>query len=171
MRDNFGFMHLLPFDEEAYKKLRETIPKSSRKNLPFRIQASDIDRNAVDAARHNAKLAGVDHVIDFQVGDFREFELPESPGVVVMNPEYGARLGDERNLENQYQEIGNYFKQKAAGYWAYVFTGNPKLGKRIGLRTTRKIEFYNGPIDCRLLEYELYAGTKRTSFRDDREAN
>jgi 23S rRNA G2445 N2-methylase RlmL len=171
MRDNFGFMHLLPFEEEAYKKVREGIPKSSRKNLPFKIQASDIDPDAVDAAKHNAKLAGVDHIIDFQVADFRKIDLPEAPGVVVMNPEYGERLGDERKLEDHYRDIGNYFKQKAAGYWAYVFTGNLGLGKRIGLRTKRKIEFYNGPIDCRLLEYELYSGTKRTSFRADREAN
>ena len=85
-----------------------------------------------------------------------------------MNPEYGARMGDERKLEHLYREIGDFFKHKAAGYWAYVFTGNLKLGKRIGLRATRRIEFYNGPIDCRLLEYELYTGTKRTSFRDDR---
>jgi len=164
-------MHLLPFEEEAYKKVREGIPKSSRKNLPFKIQASDIDPDAVDAAKHNAKLAGVDHIIDFQVADFRKIDLPEAPGVVVMNPEYGERLGDERKLEDHYRDIGNYFKQKAAGYWAYVFTGNLGLGKRIGLRTKRKIEFYNGPIDCRLLEYELYSGTKRTSFRADREAN
>ena len=171
LRDNFGFMHLLPFDEEDYNKVRESIPRVSRKKLPFSIQASDIDPDAVDAARHNAKLAGVDHIINFQVADFRELELPEAPGVVVVNPEYGARLGDERKLENHYRDIGNFFKQKAAGYWAYVFTGNPKLGKHIGLRTTRKIEFYNGPIDCRLLEFELYSGTKRTSFRDDRGEN
>jgi 23S rRNA G2445 N2-methylase RlmL len=168
LRDNFAFMHLLPFNEEAYRIVRDAIPRASRKTLPFKIEASDIDREAIEAAKHNAKLAGVDHIIDFRVSDFLDIQLPEAPGVIVMNPEYGDRLGEERKLENHYRDIGSFFKQKAAGYWAYVFTGNPGLGKRIGLRTTRKIEFYNGPIDCRLLEYELYAGTKRTSFREDR---
>ena len=168
LRDNFGFMHLRSFDEARYKEVRSTVPKAHRKKLPFTIQASDIEPKAIEAARHNAQLAGVDHLIDFQVADFRELSLPEQPGVVLMNPEYGARLGDERKLEGLYREIGDFFKQKAAGYWAYVFTGNMKLSKRIGLRASRRIEFYNGPIDCRLLEYELYAGTKRTSFKSDR---
>lgn len=168
LRDNFGFMHILSFDETRYKELRSAIPKESRKDLPFVIQASDIDAEAVDAARKNAKLAGVEHLIEFQVRDFRELNVPEEPGIVVINPEYGARLGDERKLERLYREIGDFFKQRAAGYWAYVFTGNMKLSKRIGLKASRRIEFYNGPIDCRLLEYELYSGTKRTSFRKDR---
>lgn len=165
LRDNFGFMHLLPFDQAKYQEIRGSIPKSARKELPFLIQASDIDPKAIDAARHNARLASVEHVIDFSVADFEDLELPSSPGVIVMNPEYGERLGQDRQLETHYRAIGDFFKKSAAGYWAYVFTGNLNMGKRIGLRTTRKIEFYNGPIDCRLLEFELYAGTKRTSFR------
>ncbi|MDA1067163.1 MAG: class I SAM-dependent RNA methyltransferase [Verrucomicrobia bacterium] len=167
LRDNFGFMHLLPFDKAAYQKVRDSIPSATRKKLPFLIQASDLDPDAVEAARHNAKLAGVDHVIQFSVSDFRDLDLPDAPGVVVMNPEYGERLGAEKELVSFYREIGDFFKKKAAGYWAYVFTGNPGLGKRIGLRTTRRIEFYNGPIDCRLMEFELYSGTKRTSFRPE----
>lgn len=165
LRDNFGFMHLLTFDEEKYGKVRDSIPKSSRKKLPFSLMASDVDPEAIAAAEHNAKLAGVDQLIDFRVADFRQLELPPAPGMILMNPEYGARMGEARALESLYRDIGDFFKQKASGYWAYVFTGNPRLGKRIGLRTSRKIEFYNGPIDCRLLEYELYAGTRRTSFR------
>ena len=168
LRENFGFMHLLSFDESKYKEVRSTIPKATRKKLSFTIQASDLNPEAIEAAKHNAKLAGVEHLIDFQVADFRDLTLPEEPGVVLMNPEYGARLGEERKLEGLYREIGDFFKQKAAGYWAYIFTGNMKLSKRIGLRASRRIEFYNGPIDCRLLEYELYSGTKRTSFRKDR---
>ncbi|MDG2168541.1 MAG: hypothetical protein P8L44_11535 [Opitutales bacterium] len=168
LRENFGFMHLSSFDAEKYKEFRSSIPKATRKQLPFTIQASDINSEAIDAAKHNAKLAGVEHLIDFQVGDFRDLNLPEEPGVIVMNPEYGERLGEEKKLEGLYRQIGDFFKQKAAGYWAYVFTGNMKLSKRIGLRASRRIEFYNGPIDCRLLEYELYSGTKRTSFRGDR---
>lgn len=168
LRENFGFMHVLSFDAERFKEFRSAIPKATRKQLPFTIQASDINPEAIDAAKHNAKLAGVEHLIDFQVGDFRDLDLPEEPGVIVMNPEYGARLGEEKRLEGLYRQIGDFFKQKAAGYWAYVFTGNMKLSKRIGLRASRRIEFYNGPIDCRLLEYELYSGTKRTSFRKDR---
>ncbi|MCZ6673369.1 MAG: class I SAM-dependent RNA methyltransferase, partial [Verrucomicrobia bacterium] len=86
LRDNFGFMHLKPFDPDSYKELRNSIPSSSRKKLPFLIHASDVDPKAIEAAKHNAKLAGMEHHIQFEVADFRDLNLPEEPGVIVMNP-------------------------------------------------------------------------------------
>lgn len=78
-----------------------------------------------------------------------------------MNPEYGERLGEETELQATYKRIGDFMKQKCGGYFGYIFTGNMELAKKIGLKANRRIEFYNSKIDCRLLEYELYAGTKR----------
>ena len=133
-----------------------------RKNqLDFKIIASDLSSSAVTAAKMNARTAGVDHLIDFQVCDFRETEIPEEPGVVMFNPEYGERLGADKDLEEIYSAIGDFFKQQCKGYMGYVFTGNLDLAKRIGLRTKRRVEFYNAKIDSRLLEYELYAGTRK----------
>jgi putative N6-adenine-specific DNA methylase len=83
---------------------------------------------------------------------------------MIFNPEYGDRMGEEEKLIPTYQEIGDLFKQKCPGYWGYVFTGNRGLAKRVGLKTKRKIEFYNGPIECRLLEYEMYAGTRNPKY-------
>ena len=81
-------------------------------------------------------------------------------GIIFFNPEYGERLGEEIELEKTYSRIGDFMKQKCQGYHGYVFTGNFNLAKKIGLRANRRIEFYTGKIDCRLLEYELYQGTK-----------
>jgi putative N6-adenine-specific DNA methylase len=78
-----------------------------------------------------------------------------------MNPEYGERLGDVEQLEKTYEEMGDFLKQKCTGYLGYIFTGNLDLAKKIGLQAQRKIEFFNGKIDCRLLEYELFAGKKQ----------
>jgi putative N6-adenine-specific DNA methylase len=80
--------------------------------------------------------------------------------VVVLNPPYGERLGEEKELEPLYQAIGDFFKQRCAGYWGYIFTGNMNLAKKVRLKTKRRIEFYNGKIDSRLLEYELYASNR-----------
>jgi putative N6-adenine-specific DNA methylase len=80
---------------------------------------------------------------------------------VVLNPEYGERLGDEEELEGTYKEIGDFFKKSCKGYTGYVFTGNMNLGKKIGLKAKRRIEFYNATIDCRLLMFELYEGSKK----------
>jgi putative N6-adenine-specific DNA methylase len=73
-----------------------------------------------------------------------------------MNPEYGERMGEEEKLEVVYKEIGDFMKQKCSGYLGYIFTGNLDLAKKVGLRTKSRTTFFNGKIECRLLEYELY---------------
>ncbi|MDQ8203748.1 hypothetical protein [Pelagicoccus sp. SDUM812003] len=163
-RDNFSFMHFKPYRDSDYKELREELRKRVPDSLPFPIIASDIDREAIKAAETNARKAGVDHLIEFRVCDFRDAPIPEEAGVMVLNPEYGERLGEQRKLEQTYKEIGDLFKQRCPGYWGYIFTGNKNLGKRVGLKTKRRIEFYNGPIECRLLEYELYDGTRNPKY-------
>jgi putative N6-adenine-specific DNA methylase len=160
-RTNFAFEHLKGFDEPAWKALRKEARDAAARTLEGKVILSDIHEHAIFAARKNATTAGVDHLIEFVTGDFSETPIPEGGGIVVLNPEYGERLGDERKLESTYAAIGDFFKQKCSGYRGYIFTGNPVLAKRIGLRTSRKIPFFNATIDCRLLEYELYAGTKK----------
>jgi putative N6-adenine-specific DNA methylase len=81
--------------------------------------------------------------------------------VVILNPEYGERMGEEEALRKIYRGIGDFFKKKCQGYTGYVFTGNLDLAKRVGLRTKGRLSFYNGPIECRLLEYDLYEGSQR----------
>jgi putative N6-adenine-specific DNA methylase len=80
---------------------------------------------------------------------------------MFLNPEYGLRLGEVKELEDTYARIGDFMKKKCGGYYGYIFTGNPDLAKKIGLKTNRRIEFFNSTIDCRLLEYELYEGSRR----------
>jgi putative N6-adenine-specific DNA methylase len=163
LRSNYAFMHLKGFDEEQWKKIRQEIRAKGKKSVAGKIIATDISHNAIDAAKQNAKTAGVDHLIDFKVCDFRQTEVPDGGGFVVLNPEYGERLGEERQLEEIYKEIGNFFKQKCKGYSGYVFTGNFNLAKKIGLRSKRRIPFFNSKIDCRLLEFELYEGSRKPS--------
>jgi putative N6-adenine-specific DNA methylase len=160
-RMNYGFMHIMGYDEQEFFTERRKLKDKSKKEIGFKIIATDISDDAVDIAQKNAKTAGVEHLIDFSVCDFADTEVPEGPGVVMFNPEYGERLGVHTKLEATYKRIGDFMKQKCLGYRGYIFTGNPDLAKKIGLRATRKIEFYNGKLDCRLLEYELYEGSKR----------
>lgn len=156
-RKNYGFQHLKNFKSKEWFVLRDELSSSHTSNkLNFRIIATDIDRKAVSNARENAKAAGVDHLIDFKVCAFEETEIPDGKGVVMLNPEYGLRLGEISALEGTYKEIGDFFKQKCSGYTGYIFTGNLELAKKVGLRTKRRMPFYNGKIECRLLEYELY---------------
>ena len=166
MRTNFAFMHTKLYDEDAWQQMRNDALKQNKKRgkaeyHPARIIATDNDPTAVEAARRNAMTAGVDHLIDFAVRDFADTEIPDGGGIIVMNPEYGMRLGELEELKALYARIGDFFKQKCGGYTGYLFTGNPELAKKVGLRTSRRIPFFNGSIECRLLKYDLYAGTRK----------
>ena len=160
-RMNYSFMHVLGYDEEVFFTERRLLKDQAVKTIDFEIMATDISADAVDIARKNAQTAGVDQLITFKVCDFAETPVPSTPGVIMFNPEYGERMGLHTKLEATYKRIGDFMKQEAKGYRGYIFTGNPDLAKRIGLRASRRIEFYNGKLDCRLLEYELYEGSRR----------
>ncbi|MEP6674121.1 MAG: class I SAM-dependent RNA methyltransferase [Ferruginibacter sp.] len=160
-RNNYGFMHLVGYDEkiydEAYKKLEQQVIE-----IPgLKITATDISEDAIYVSKVNAGIAGVEQLITFEVCDFQQTVVPENEnGIIYFNPEYGDRLGEEAELETTYGLIGDFLKKKCKGYMGYIFTGNLELAKKIGLKPKKRIEFYTGKIDCRLLEYELYSGTR-----------
>jgi 23S rRNA G2445 N2-methylase RlmL len=158
---NYGFMHVKDFSDTAWQAIRREAIKAGEKKRPPRIIATDIDPAAVAAARKNAATAGVDHLIEFGVCDFAATPLPPAPFIVVMNPEYGKRMGEISELEKVYERIGDFFKQKCQGVTGYVFTGNLDLAKKVHLTPSRKFPFFNADIDCRLLKYEMYAGSRR----------
>ena len=160
-REFFGFMHLNGYQEDSWENYYRLASMQSQEKIDFKIIATDISKKALWAAQENAKIAQVDHLIEFHQCDFQETPVPEAPGVVFMNPEYGERLGDEKILEGTYKQIGDFLKQKCQGYDGFIFTGNMNLAKFIGLRTSARIPFMNAKIECRLLKYELYQGTKK----------
>lgn len=161
LRTNYGFMHVKGYDDSVYLAERNLLHEKSKKTLDFKIIASDISETAIEAARKNAEVAGVAHLINFDICDFSETNIPEGKGIVVFNPEYGERLGEFDHLEIVYKGMGDFMKQRCKGYYGYILTASPNLAKKVGLAAKRKIPFYNSVLDCRLLEYELYDGTRR----------
>ena len=162
-RNNYAFMHIIGYDKKVYEQERKIIEEQVRHLPNLVIIASDISRDAIKVAKINASVAGVEELIDFQVCDFEATKMPEPEegAILMINPEYGDRLGEEVELEATYARMGDYMKNKCKGMTGYIFTGNLELAKKIRLKPSRRIEFFNATIDCRLLEYELYAGTKR----------
>jgi putative N6-adenine-specific DNA methylase len=162
-RTNFAFMHLRDYDDTVYVKEDAHLEQQIIDVPGLLIIATDYSSRAVENSRRNAVAAGVADLIDFSVCDFAETEIPPGvPGIFYVNPEYGERLGQIMDLEETYGRIGDFMKQKCGGYTGYVFTGNLDLAKKIGLKAKRRIEFYTSTIDCRLLEYELYSGSRST---------
>lgn len=173
-RDNFGFLHLLPFDGRQWTSMRNATFDAELQQPPAPIIASDIDGRVVLQAKDNARRAGVR--VDFSTMDFMQVSVPISTGidehsahtpVIVYNPEYGLRLGDEYQLTETYRMIGDFMKQHCKGYTGYVFTGNMSLAKEIGLRSKRRIPFWSADIECRLLEFELYEGSRKKQQSSD----
>lgn len=158
-REHYAFQHILGYQSETFLAKKKKLENKVIHDPGVTIIASDISLQAISFAQENAAFAGVDHMITFQTGDFAETEIPEKPrGVIFFNPEYGERLGDLGELEETYKRMGDFMKQNCAGYRGYIFTGNMDLAKKVGLKASRRIEFWNGTIDCRLLKYDMYAG-------------
>lgn len=166
MRENFGFMHLLPIDPRIWQTMRREAIEQADTKSKLEIHCSDNDDRVIRQARDNAKRAGV--ALSFSICDFKEVLPPDfavqadtdHTPVVIMNPEFGIRIGDERTLRTTYREIGDLYKQKFRGYTGYVFTGNFALAKEIGLRSKRRLPFWSADLECRLLEFELYEGSR-----------
>ncbi len=161
LRSGYAFQHVVGFDEAAWKEMRSKARVAAARKPAGRIIATDRSFTAVEAAKQNAKTAGVDPIIEFSQCDFSETPIPEGGGAVVLNPDYGERQGELGELAELYHRIGDFLKSRCQGYLGHVFTGNLDLAKRIGLRCARRQTFFNGAIECRLLSYELYSGTRR----------
>ena len=133
--------------EAGYEKL---------KNLPGEFRGNDINPDAVRATLENLKRAKLQARVELAIGDALELESPSDKGIVVINPPYGERLGADDDLEHLYHEFGETLKHKFKGYRAFVLTGNLPLIKKISLKTSRKEIVYNGNIESRFVEYQLY---------------
>ena len=161
-RSNYAFMHITGFEDKMY---REELKNTEQQviHLPgLKVIATDISEDAIYISKVNAGIAGVEELIEFEICDFQQTNIPAGEGgVIYFNPEYGDRMGEETALQATYGLLGDFLKKQCRGYTGYIFTGNLELAKKIGLKASRRIEFYNGKIDCRLLEYDLYGGTKR----------
>ena len=162
LRSNYSFMHVIGYDIREYHRHYQKLKDQITEVPDLKIIATDISEDAIKISRVNAGIAGVEDMIEFDQCDFEETKVPEGTGVVYFNPEYGERLGELQELEATYKRIGDFMKKKCQGYTGYIFTGNLDLAKKIGLKASRRYEFYTAKIDCRLLEYELYAGKKES---------
>ncbi|QNF35425.1 hypothetical protein HUW51_22935 [Adhaeribacter swui] len=159
-RDNFGFMQWPDYDEDL---LQQIIAEAEAAQLPDKevtIIGSDIDKDYIEAARNNITQAGLEDFIRLRVRDLKEAQGVGDKGIIIVNPPYGERIRPD-DLNQLYKLIGDTFKTNFSGYDAFVFTGNLDAAKHIGLKTSRRIPLYNGPIECRLLKYELYRGTRK----------
>ena len=128
--------------------------KTFNKKLP-KIIGCELDEITADSARSNVKKAGLENYIQIINCSFQELKLPSGLGLLICNPPYGKRIGEENQLTNLYKQLGEYCKNKASGWDLWLLNGNPKLSKYIGMKANRRFQVNNGSIDCRWLNYKI----------------
>ena len=164
-RNEFGFMRWRNFDEKTYDTIYES-SISKIKNDKVEIIANDIDFPSIKKAKTNTKNAKVDDVINCTQQSFFDMTPPRQAGVVILNPPYGERL-PVAEIEKLYKEIGDKLKKDFKGFSAWIITSSPEAIKSIGLRPSRRIQVFNGSLECRYLKFDLYDGSKKASKNPD----
>lgn len=161
-RRRWGFSGWRGHDAEVWKAEHQAAQARWEKGRtqPVSILGLDLDRRAVRAARNNCHANGVLEAVRVEPGDFATLEPPDGAdapprGVMVVNPPYGERLGEEDDLLALYGEIGDLLRRRLFGWTGYVFTSSHRLASQVGLRARRRIPLWNGRLDCRLLEYPI----------------
>jgi putative N6-adenine-specific DNA methylase len=152
-RRRFGFQGWLDFDVRLWTSIRDEARRGMRKDLPAPITGSDSRRDVIELARANARAAGIGHLIRFGRADVRDLQPPPGPpGIILCNPPYGRRIGDERELQTFYRTLGEVFR-RCAGWRTWIFTGNAALARQVRLSVVERVPLFNGAIPCQLLRF------------------
>jgi len=155
-RKNFGFMHLRNYDPMLWKQVVEEARAQEKEGLDIIVRASDKELEMVRASARNAHVAKVAEWLRMKHAPFQETKLSDGGGVVLINPPYGERLLNRDELIPLYQDMGSFIKHQCQGYKAYVISSSVKLLKQVELKPARSWTLYNGPLECRLNEYEVF---------------
>lgn len=157
--EKFGFENWKNFDHDLYELIK-TAQLKKIKDLHYQIIGYDIDQNTVQKAQENIDNAGLTDFIQLFKADFFSSEkFTDKPLQIVFNPPYGERLAI--NVPVFYNKIGDTLKQHYKGTEAWLITSEKEAMKNVGLRASRKIKLFNGPLESRFLKYEIYAGSKK----------
>jgi len=161
----FAFQKLRSFDKKVWVDLCDRSRARQRTCAPAPIFASDRSAKAIQAAKANVAAAGFADAIDLKKADLLTAPAPAETGIIVANPPYGLRVGDDEQMARFYPLLGDCLKQRYAGWTAYLFTGDLRLPKLIRLSPSRRTPLFNGAIECRLYQFKLVAGGNRPGDR------
>jgi putative N6-adenine-specific DNA methylase len=159
LRERFGFEFWSSFDGGLLAEVLEEGRQSS-KAPATKIIVRDKDSYSIRAARVNINVSKMKSYIEIEQGDFFEMEPPAEKGVMIFNPPYGERLGDEDKMIDFYQEIGTKLKHSYAGWDAWLISSDIQALKRIGLRAEKKFPLMNGKLECSFRKFSLFEGKR-----------
>jgi putative N6-adenine-specific DNA methylase len=157
----FGFERLADYDRRAWNEVRDAALARRRPLERLPIFARDRYGEELKKARANLEAAGLADCVELKQADVLDSGAPAASGVMIANPPYGTRLGEDAALAEFYPKLGDTLKKYYAGWRCYIFSGDTRLPKLIHLSASRRTPLYNGPLECRLYEYRMVAGSNR----------
>lgn len=158
---HFGFEKLKNFDNAAWQKIRSAVLARAKPVSFQKIYGSDADLRAVRVSRQNLKQAGLLDAVQLSHVDMTEVPAPAENGVIIANPPYGVRIGEDEALAALYPKMGEALKRRFAGWNAYFLTNDMRLPKLMRLAPSKRTPLFNGPLECRLFEIKMVAGSNR----------
>ena len=158
---HFAFERFRHFDRRLWAELKRAAEARRQSPRALPIFGSDAVAEWLRRSRLNLEAAGLADCVTLERADLLEREPPAAAGVMVANPPYGVRLGEEEELAAFYPKLGDALKQRWSGWRCYFLTADPALPKLIGLKASRRTPLFNGALECRLLEYRMVAGSNR----------
>lgn len=158
---SFAFEKLRTFEKQVWADLCDRSRARQRKRAPAPIFACDRSTKAIQVAEDNVTAAGLADTIHLKQANLLAVNAPADQGILVANPPYGMRIGDDEQMARFYPLLGDCLKRHFSGWTAYLFTGDLRLPKLIGLSPSRRTPLFNGAIECRLYQFKLVTGGNR----------
>jgi putative N6-adenine-specific DNA methylase len=158
LRESFTFMHLKNFDRELWEQIFEQSKKQIQP-VHGKIFASDLNEMMIIKSRRNIRTLPLARAIDLQVKDFKDLSKPADTGILICNPPYGERIGE--NVEALYKDLGDWMKQKMSGFSCWILSSNQDAIKNIGLKANKTIKLFNGSLTCEFRRYDIFDGGKK----------
>ncbi|MES2500493.1 MAG: class I SAM-dependent RNA methyltransferase [Pseudomonadota bacterium] len=161
LKRDFGFEKLKNFESDTWKKIKNTAVKNVKPITFQKLYGSDSDLRAVRIAKQNLTEAGLAEAVQLTQINITEVVPPADYGVLVANPPYGVRIGEDEELALLYPKMGEALKRKFAGWNTYFLTNDLRLPKLMRLTPSKRTPLFNGPLECRLFEIKMVAGSNR----------
>lgn len=160
-RTHFAFKNFANFQPEVWEEILADVPRRITE-LPCKIIGSDMSADMVTKARRNFRGLPIGRFIETSVNSFQEVTQVEGPGVMISNPPYGERMGEE--IEQMYEELGDWMKGSMKGFSCWILSSNMEALKFVGLRPDRKIKVFNGDLECSFRKFSIYEGSKKAKY-------
>ncbi len=163
-REEFGFMKWHDYDKELWDKIYESTINRIKDDMP-NIISSDIDIVPLEMAKRNGAVAKVDDVIQYEHISFFDLMPTKPHGTILLNPPYDERIKME-DTNAFYKQIGDKLKKDFGGWTCWIISSNMEAIKSIGLHPSKKMTLFNASLECKLLKYEMYSGSKKASKQE-----